>query len=117
MILTVPHQFLVPEGYKIIRKDRSETFKQKYGRNKGGGIAILHKKEIKIVAKEYMTDPVEEIFWVEVKTKRSFFTWHSLPVRIYRYTKSREWRDSSRKINKEICGNIKPFNSHWRYQY
>ena len=36
----------IPEGYKIIRKDRSESYKQKYGRNKGGGIAILYKENI-----------------------------------------------------------------------
>lgn len=69
---SVPAQGHVPAGYKIIRKDRSEDFKQKYGKNKGGGIAILYKCHLKVEKKEYMTDKVEEILWVQVKTKQSF---------------------------------------------
>ena len=32
---SVPRQALVPDGYKILRKDRCPEFKQKYGRNRG----------------------------------------------------------------------------------
>ena len=40
---SIPSHGFVPEGYRIIRKDRSNDFKQKYGRNKGGGIAVIYK--------------------------------------------------------------------------
>ena len=69
---SIPSNAFVPEGYSIIRKDRDDTFKQKYGRNRGGGIAILHKKHIKVEKKTYLTDKVEEILWVQVKTRNSF---------------------------------------------
>ena len=69
---SVPAQGYVPSGYRIIRKDRSEDFKQKYGRNRGGGVAILFKDHLKIEKKDYMTDDVEEILWVHVKVKQSF---------------------------------------------
>ena len=69
---SVPSQANIPDGYSIIRKDRSDAFKQKYGRNKGGGVAILHKKHIKVEKKTYLTDRIEEILWVHVKVKESF---------------------------------------------
>ena len=69
---SVPAQGHVPRGYKIIRKDRSDDFKQKYGRNRGGGIAVIYKEHLKIEKKNYMTDEVEEILWVHVKVKQSF---------------------------------------------
>ena len=69
---SVPLQADVPDGYSIIRKDRSDNFKQKYGRNKGGGIAILYKKHIKVEEKTYLTDKIEEILWVHIKVKESF---------------------------------------------
>ena len=69
---SVPLRMCVPEGYKIIRKDRSDCFKQKYGRNKGGGIAVIYKEHIKVERNKYATDPVEEILWCQVKTKESF---------------------------------------------
>ena len=65
-------QAYLPAGYKVIRKDRSKQFKQKYGRKKGGGIAIYYKSELKVEKKTYLTDEVEEILWVQVKTKESF---------------------------------------------
>ena len=69
---SVPSQANIPDGYSMIRKDRSADFKQKYGRNKGGGVAILHKKHIKVEMKNYLTDRIEEILWVHVKVKESF---------------------------------------------
>lgn len=69
---SVPAQAYIPPGYKVIRKDRSEQFKQKYGRNKGGGIAVYYKSQLKVEKKTYLTDEVEEILWVQVKTKESF---------------------------------------------
>ena len=67
-----PTQTCVPEGYKIIRKDRSDSFKQKYGRNRGGGVAIIYKENIKIEKIKYATEEVEEILWCHVKTRESF---------------------------------------------
>ena len=69
---SVPINAFVPENYSIIRKDREETFKQQYGRNCGGGVAVLYKKHIKVEKKPYLTHKVEEILWVQVKTKHSF---------------------------------------------
>lgn len=60
----------VPDGYKIIRQDRSESFKQKFGKNNGGGIAIIHKEELKI-QKLNFHDEMEETLWVEIKTNPS----------------------------------------------
>ena len=68
----IPAQTCVPEGYKIIRKDRSEDFKQKYGRNRGGGVAVIYKQNIKVEKNRYTTDQVEEILWCHVKTRESF---------------------------------------------
>ena len=42
-----PEAYL-PDGYSIIRRDRNDEFKQKYGKNNGGGVAVLYKKELKI---------------------------------------------------------------------
>ena len=69
---SAPAQSFVPDGYKIIRKDRSNDFKQKYGRNKGGGVALLYKEQIQVEKKDYLTDDIEEILWVQVKIKQSF---------------------------------------------
>ena len=64
-----PKGMAVPNEYNIIRKDRSEKFKQKYGKKNGGGIAILVRKGVKLKidnAKE--TDP-EEILCCNLYTK------------------------------------------------
>ena len=62
----------VPEGYNIIRHDRSEMFKTKYAKKNGGGVAIIYKDHIKIQKISLLTDPVEEILWIRVKTKYNF---------------------------------------------
>ena len=66
---TVPKNFIVPKGYSIIRKDRSENFKQHYGKANGGGIAILHKSNVKVKRKQ-IEDQDEETLWIEVQLKR-----------------------------------------------
>ena len=38
---SVPLNAITPNGYKVIRHDRTEKFKQVYRRNKGGGVAIF----------------------------------------------------------------------------
>ena len=69
---STPQNNFIPSGYSIIRKDRTEAFKQRYGRNRGGGIAVLYKDNIKIETKSYLTNKTEEILWVEVKGKQNF---------------------------------------------
>ena len=53
---SVPLQALTPVGYKMIRKDRHHDFKQKYGKNKGGGVALLYKEQINVERKDYLTE-------------------------------------------------------------
>ena len=64
-------QAYIPQGYAIIRQDRTEEFKQKYGKTNGGGVAILHKKELK-VRKIINNANLEETLWVQVKSKPNF---------------------------------------------
>ena len=61
----------IPDGYKMIRRDRSDKFKQKYGKSNGGGIAVLYKKEL-TVQKLNINDDTEESLWVEVKADPNF---------------------------------------------
>ena len=66
-----PPSAYVPQGYSILRCDRSDEFKQKYKKNNAGGVAILYKSELKIRKLKNITEP-EESIWVEVKTQPSF---------------------------------------------
>ena len=62
-----------PPGYKIIRKDRSEEFKEKYSKTgMGGGIALLYKKNLNIEIIDSSLKNVEEILWVHLKGRKSF---------------------------------------------
>ena len=62
-----------PPGYKIIRKDRSENFKNKYDMTGlGGGIAVLYKKDLKVEIFAKNKEETEEILWVYIKGKKSF---------------------------------------------
>ena len=58
----------VPNGYKIIRQDRPDQFKQKYGKTDGGGIAVIYKDDIKVKSLNIKVDTAETL-WVEVKSK------------------------------------------------
>ena len=69
---SVPKQAYIPPGYKVIRHDRTEIYKQRYGKNHGGGVAIFYKEHLKIERKSYPTDEIEEMLWVHVKGKHSF---------------------------------------------
>lgn len=66
-----PKTAFVPEGYKILRNDRSEEFKQKYGKTSGGGTSILFKKDLRI---KYLKigDNDQETQWIEIKTNQTF---------------------------------------------
>ena len=96
---SVPDNAFVPEGYRIIRKDRSNDFKQKYGKNKGGGIAVIYKENLKITRKDYLTDDIEEILWVQVHSKESF-----LLGTIYRpdYTDMMKEENGESKIEENV---------------
>ena len=69
---SIPNMACIPSGYSVLRKDRSDEFKQKYGKNRGGGVAIYYKQGMKVEKKEHLIDNTEEIFWVQVKAKESF---------------------------------------------
>ena len=69
---SVPKQAYIPPGYKVVRKDRNEKYKQTYGKNHGGGVAIYYKEHLKVEQKSYLTDEMEEILWVHIKGKNSF---------------------------------------------
>ena len=68
---TSPLTAYVPEGYKIIRRDRSDQYKQKYGKNNGGGIAIIYKENIPVKELNIESD-TDETLWVQVKAKTNF---------------------------------------------
>ena len=61
----------IPEGYNVIREDRKDDFKQKYGKNNGGGIAVLYKEELRI-RKLNIKNNTEETMWIEVKSNPNF---------------------------------------------
>ena len=60
------------DGYNLIRKDRTDYFKEKHNKKFGGGVAILHRKTIKIEKIDAMCDDTEDILWTRVKDKNGF---------------------------------------------
>ena len=58
----------IPSGYKILRCDRSDIYKQKYGKTSGGGTAILYAEDIKI-KKLNINAEDQETQWIEIKAK------------------------------------------------
>ena len=66
-----PKQTLELPDYKVIRKDRSEGFKQFYGKSNGGGLAIIHKRNQKIKIKDIAGEN-EEVLWVQIETSNPF---------------------------------------------
>ena len=70
---SMPDRLFEPPGFKIIRKDRSDKFKNKYNmKGLGGGVAVLHKKGLKVEIFSKNKEETEEILWVYVKGKKSF---------------------------------------------
>ena len=69
---TTPKTYNPIDGYTLIRKDRTEEFKTKHNKKKGGGVAILHKNKLRVDIKPKLCDDVEDILWVQVKTKQPF---------------------------------------------
>lgn len=66
-----PKQTLETQDYKVIRKDRTEGFKQLHGKSNGGGIAIIHKRNQKIKVKNIAEDD-DEALWIQVQTSNPF---------------------------------------------
>ena len=60
------------DGYNMIRKDRTDLFKEKHNKKYGGGVAILHKISIKIEKINQMCDDTEDILWTKIKDKNGF---------------------------------------------
>ena len=65
-----PKGSAVPEGYYVIRKDRSSEFKQKYGKANGGGVAIFARKGVKINIETNLDDSRNEILWCTLKVNK-----------------------------------------------
>ena len=65
-----PNTAYIPKGYIIKRKDRSEEFKHKYGKKRGGGVAILHKENINATTMSTLNTEEDEIIWIKIKEKR-----------------------------------------------
>ena len=59
----------VPEGYSILRKDRSDRFKQIYGKTNGGGVSILVRKGLNVKIHGTMNKDDNEILWCTLLMK------------------------------------------------
>ena len=96
---SVPVNSHVPTGYRVIRKDRNDSFKQMYNKKNGGGIAVYYKNHIKVDIKDYMSDPIEEILWLHIKGKESFML-----GTIYRasYTETLSTKSGESKLEENI---------------
>ena len=66
-----PKQTFESQGYKVLRKDRTEGFKQLYGKSNGGGVAIIHRRNQKIKIKDIAGEN-EEVLWIQVQTSNPF---------------------------------------------
>ena len=70
-----PKGTAVPEGYTIIRKDRSEEYKQLYGKTNGGGTAVIVRNGINMKKHSTLNKDDNEILWctLTMKGKRHLF--------------------------------------------
>ena len=64
-----PKGTAVPKGYTIVRKDRSEIFKQIYGKSNGGGIAILVREGINLKIHGSLNTDKNELLWCTLQLK------------------------------------------------
>ena len=91
---SVPMEANIPSGYKIIRKDRTDEFRKKYGKTKdgkGGGVAVMYKKNLNVLIRNDLNDPIEDFLWVQVRSSISFL----LGV-LYRPDYSNFFKDNSK---------------------
>ena len=93
------HTAGIPDGYKLLRCDRSHVFKQKYGKTNGGGTAILYSDEIKVRKLNINTED-QETQWIEVKANQIF----TLGL-IYRaeYTDLLVEKEDGIPLEKQLC--------------
>ena len=68
---THPKSYLKIPGYKSIRKDRSEHIKQNYGKDGGGGIAIIYQEHLKIKLHNKLNTETDEALWFTAKLNRT----------------------------------------------
>ena len=64
-----PKGTAVPQGYTIIRKDRSESFKQIYGKSNGGGVAILVREGVNLKTHGSLNTDKNELLWCSLQLK------------------------------------------------
>ena len=64
-----PPSAYIPKGYMMKRKDRSDEFKHKYGKERGGGVFILHKENLNVAIMPTLNTTEDETLWVKVKDK------------------------------------------------
>ena len=63
-----------PPGYQIIRLDRSETFKETYGKpGHGGGIAVLHKNNLQVDKIDLIKMNLKKSYGSKLKEKNLFY--------------------------------------------
>ena len=65
-----PRGTLHINGYNSIRRDRNESFKQKYQKSGGGGIALIYRSDLKVTQITNETDlDMDEAAWFRFKIK------------------------------------------------
>ena len=64
---TNPKGTLTFKGYKHIRKDRGQAFKQKYKKNNGGGVAIIYKETLKVKLQTELNEDDDEVLWASIR--------------------------------------------------
>ena len=65
-----PQGFLDFQGYRHVRKDRSEEVKYTYGKSSGGGVAIIYRQDLKLQIRSDLNTSSNEILWVSTTIKR-----------------------------------------------
>ena len=61
-----PAGFLNFPGYRSLRKDRSDEFKQTHGKSSGGGVAVIFKEDLKLKPVNDLNCPADETLWVSL---------------------------------------------------
>ena len=68
---TYPKNYLKIPGYKTIRKDRTEYIKQYYGKDGGGGTAIIYQEHLKVKQHDKLNTETDEAIWFTVKLNKT----------------------------------------------
>ena len=62
-----PPGYLHFKGYKSIGKDRSDDIKQKYGKAKGGGVAVIFREDLQVTHNKDLDTTMDETLWANIK--------------------------------------------------